>query len=74
LTISIEKTARKKLSQARTKARKMQDTKRFEDQHPAAGRGCQVRWAPCVKVGKEQEYGKGLSEAMRDDRGMKDER
>ncbi len=52
----------------------MQDTKRFEDQHPAAGRGCQVRWAPCVKVGKEQEYGKGLSEAMRDDRGMKDER
>jgi hypothetical protein len=31
----------------------MQDTKRFEDQHPAAGPGLAGALGPCVKVGKK---------------------
>ncbi len=63
------KIARKKLSQARTKSRKMQD--RFENQHPAAGPGLSGALSPLHKGGEEEQgYGKGLLGAMRDDRGQ----
>ena len=41
----------------------MQDTKRFEDRHPAAGPGLSGALGPCVKVGKKNRGGsEGLLE------------
>ncbi len=48
------KTAKTDLSQAKTKARIMQDKKYLKTNIQPRGRGRKVRWVPCVKVEKNR--------------------
>jgi hypothetical protein len=41
----------------------MQDTKRFKINIRRRGRGCQVRWVPCVKTVKVGKENKGAAKA-----------